>query len=101
MSPSEYRAHKFASGKPQHCWMCGCVLTLGTSTVDHLKAKSRKGKDERGNYRLACIPCNSSRGNRRLTADEMAKATGRQKKKKRDFSKLIEAIQKRNTVANT
>lgn len=81
MKPAEYKALKFASGKPQHCWMCRCELTLGTATVDHLIAKSSKRasvsqKSQRTNYRLACLSCNSKRGNRRLTKDELKAARG-------------------------
>lgn len=81
MKPAEYRAMKFASGKARFCWMCRCELTLSTATVDHLIPTSKKGRDQRSNYRLACRPCNSTRGNRRLTKAELAAAQGRPKPK--------------------
>lgn len=99
MTPGVYREMKFQSGRILKCWMCGCELTYGTSTVDHLIPKSKrgaKGKDNQSNYRLACKPCNSSRGNRRLTKVEQKIAAGRPPKKARDFGPLIAAIKRMN-----
>lgn len=84
MTPKEYKDRQFATGKPRYCWMCKCPLTPGTATVDHLICKSSKKaswskKNDSGNFRLACGPCNSSRGNRRLSKDELKAAKGRVK----------------------
>jgi len=94
MKPSEYKAEKFASGKYQRCWMCRCLLTESEGTVDHLTPKAHGGKDRADNYRLACKPCNGSRGDRLLTRAEWEKAKGEHKPKKRDFSALSAAIQR-------
>ncbi len=92
MKPSEYLDRKFASGKIRKCWMCGCVLTRGTASADHLVAKSRGGKDAAANYRLACKPCNSSRGNTPLPKRKRLALVGQAQKKPRDLSALIAAI---------
>lgn len=92
MTPTEYLDRKFASDKPRQCWMCSCQLTRGTATVDHLQPKSRGGKDKADNFRLACKPCNSSRGNTRLPSDVVRALKGRPSPKKRDFDSLADAI---------
>lgn len=95
MSPSEYRRLKFQPGhKTRRCWLCGCELTFASATVDHLTPKSRGGRDMRQNYRLACSPCNSARGNRRLTKLELAAARGRPKKTTPDRTQLVAAIRR-------
>ncbi|NES97570.1 MAG: HNH endonuclease [Desertifilum sp. SIO1I2] len=45
------------------CWWCGCNLPPEKLTLDHLKPSSRGGTNSLENLRLACSPCNSSRGN--------------------------------------
>jgi 5-methylcytosine-specific restriction endonuclease McrA len=45
-----------------HCWYCGRTLTTRTATIDHIIPKSKGGKDDFGNLRLACASCNSTRG---------------------------------------
>ncbi len=94
MKTSEYKAEKFASGKYQKCWMCGCLLTESEATVDHLRAKAHGGKNCAENYRIACKPCNGKRGDRPLTRAEWEKAKGDQRPKQRDFSALAAAIQR-------
>ena len=92
MSPTEFLDRKFESGKPRHCWMCGLLLTRGTASVDHLQPKSRGGVDRGDNYKLACKPCNSGRGNQLIPKDVRLELKGRTKKKGRDLSALITAI---------
>jgi len=43
------------------CWWCGC--SSEKLTIDHLKPRSKGGSDSLENLRLACFPCNNSRGN--------------------------------------
>ncbi|MGB3636178.1 MAG: HNH endonuclease [Rivularia sp. (in: cyanobacteria)] len=45
------------------CW-CGCCLPAEKLTLEHLKPKSKGGSNSLENLRLACVPCNKSRGNR-------------------------------------
>jgi 5-methylcytosine-specific restriction endonuclease McrA len=45
------------------CWWCGRHLPSNQLTLDHLKPKSRGGSNSLENLRLACFPCNNSRGN--------------------------------------
>ncbi|PSB32803.1 HNH endonuclease [Stenomitos frigidus] len=45
------------------CFWCRCKLPLEELTLDHVKPKSRGGSDSLENLRLACFPCNNSRGN--------------------------------------
>jgi 5-methylcytosine-specific restriction endonuclease McrA len=40
-----------------------CCLPEEKLTLDHLKPKSRGGSNSLENLRLACFPCNNSRGN--------------------------------------
>ena len=94
METNEYRRLKFSKNAIQHCWMCGCELTYATATVDHLKPKAKGGKNKKENMRLACGPCNSSRGSRRLTKDEKARATGKFKPQTGRYADLAAAIQR-------
>jgi hypothetical protein len=43
------------------CQWCGLALTPETATADHLLPRSRGGKDDFGNLRLACEDCNRER----------------------------------------
>ncbi len=45
------------------CWWCGRDLFREQLTLDHLKPKSQGGSNSLENLRLACFPCNHSRGN--------------------------------------
>ena len=92
MSPTEYLDRKFESGKPRKCWMCACLLTRWTASVDHLQPKSKGGADRAENYKLACKPCNSERGNRVLPKALRQELKGKPAPKKRDFSELSAAI---------
>lgn len=92
MTPTEYLERKFSSGKPRKCWMCACVLTRGTASVDHLQPRSKGGKDKADNYRLACKPCNSARGNATMPKAQRLALRGRPQPKRRDFSALAAAI---------
>lgn len=49
-----------------------------SAELDHIKARSRKGKDELSNYQLLCRACNGSKGNRQSEAFErkFAEKTG-------------------------
>ncbi len=44
------------------CFWCGCDLLSGTRTLEHLRPKSKGGSNSPENLRLACFPCNNSRG---------------------------------------
>jgi 5-methylcytosine-specific restriction endonuclease McrA len=94
MTPQEYRVAKFAKNDVQHCWMCRCELTYTTATVDHLKPKSKGGRNKRENFRLACHECNEARGNRRLTRDEKARALGKFKPQSGRYDELAAAIRR-------
>lgn len=96
MDTTEYKQRKFAKNPVQHCWMCGCDLTYDTATVDHLRAKSKGGRNKAENFRLACKPCNGARGNRKLTPAEMAKATGRHRASASRYDELAAAIRRAN-----
>jgi len=94
MSPTDFLDRKFASDRPRTCWMCGCVLTRCSATVDHLKPQAKGGRDAAENYKLACKPCNNARGDKsiqRRLADELK---GRAAPKLRDLSALSAAIQR-------
>lgn len=103
MKPTEYLDRKFASDKPRKCWMCSCILSRETASVDHLQPKSKGGKDKAENYRLACKPCNTKRGNKVLPKSVQQTLKGRYAPKKRDFSALAEAIkaQRKNGANST
>jgi len=45
------------------CWWCAKQLTEGEMTIEHLYPKSLGGSNSWENIRLACKPCNASRGN--------------------------------------
>jgi 5-methylcytosine-specific restriction endonuclease McrA len=43
------------------CGLCHHEVPLGEETIDHIIQKSKGGKDEAGNIRLACKTCNNRR----------------------------------------
>lgn len=49
--------------KQPGCYWCGQVLTLDTSTIDHIIPLSKGGLDCSNNRKLACFDCNQRRGN--------------------------------------
>jgi 5-methylcytosine-specific restriction endonuclease McrA len=65
MNPNQKRAKKaqLISDYGSRCWWCGHCLSEKKLTLDHLKPKSRGGSNSLENLRLACFPCNNSRGN--------------------------------------
>jgi 5-methylcytosine-specific restriction endonuclease McrA len=46
-----------------YCWWCGQCLPPEKLTIEHLYPRSRGGSNSKENLRLACIQCNSKRGN--------------------------------------
>lgn len=44
------------------CNGCGHAYDYKIFALDHVKAKSKGGSDERGNFQLLCGPCNSKKG---------------------------------------
>jgi 5-methylcytosine-specific restriction endonuclease McrA len=94
LDTTEYLDRKFASGKLRKCWMCGCVLTRGTASVDHLQPQSKGGNDRADNFRLACKPCNSARGNKVLPRAQQLALRGKAEPRGRDFTALAQAIQR-------
>jgi len=65
MNPKQKRAKKaqLIDEFGSRCWWCGYILPTQKLTLDHLKPKSRGGSNSLENLRLACLPCNRSRGN--------------------------------------
>ena len=94
MTPTEFLDRKLLSGKPRKCWMCGCNLDRWTASVDHLQPASKGGKDRADNYRLACKPCNSGRGNAVISKALRLELQGRLTAKVRDFTALSIAIRR-------
>jgi 5-methylcytosine-specific restriction endonuclease McrA len=45
------------------CWWCRCIFSEDKLTIDHLYPLSCGGSNSLENLRLACLPCNKSRGN--------------------------------------
>jgi 5-methylcytosine-specific restriction endonuclease McrA len=45
------------------CHLCGHELTVKSATLDHLVPKSQGGTLANHNVKLACLRCNSLRGN--------------------------------------
>lgn len=45
------------------CWWCQRALPAKKLTLDHLLPQSKGGSHSLENLRLACVPCNSERGN--------------------------------------
>ncbi len=65
MNPKQKRAKKaqLDSIYGSCCWWCRCCLPLEKLTIKHLLPKSKGGSNSSENLRLACLPCNNSRGN--------------------------------------
>ena len=64
MTPKQKQAKKaqLISDYGLRCWWCGHCSSKEELTLDHLKPKSRGGSNSLENLRLACLPCNNSRG---------------------------------------
>lgn len=45
-----------------NCWYCGRLLTWHETTLDHFHPRVAGGGDRQSNLRLACEPCNRSKG---------------------------------------
>lgn len=43
------------------CAYCGCELTMGNLSVDHIKPRSKGGTNKTDNLILACNRCNSKK----------------------------------------
>jgi 5-methylcytosine-specific restriction endonuclease McrA len=65
MTSKQKRARKaqLISDYGSRCWWCENCFPVQALTLDHLKPKSRGGSNSLENLRLACFPCNNSRGN--------------------------------------
>ena len=94
MKTSEWKVAKFASGRKWQCWTCRCELTEASATVDHLTPRSRGGTDAGSNYKLACVDCNTRRGNAPLRRADIDRLKGRERPRRKDFSQLAEAIKR-------
>ena len=46
----------------RECHYCGAGITRHTATLDHKKARTRGGSDDKTNLVLSCKPCNSEKG---------------------------------------
>ena len=57
------KKHQLINLYGSYCWWCGKSMLIDTLTIEHLYPQSRHGSDSLENLRLACLPCNSSRGN--------------------------------------
>ncbi len=62
MNSNRAKRARILMHKP-NCIYCGAVLTLDTSTLEHLTPKSMGGSDADSNLALACWTCNNRRGN--------------------------------------
>ncbi len=55
------------------CYLCGAVMTVEEATHDHVVPRVLGGKGKR-NIALAHFACNTAKGGREPTADELSKA---------------------------
>lgn len=94
MKPTEYLDQQFSGTKPRYCWMCKCQLNRFTASVDHLQPKSKGGRNTEANFKLACKPCNTKRGNRSIPHRLALELKGMAPAKKRDHAKLAAAIRR-------
>jgi 5-methylcytosine-specific restriction endonuclease McrA len=60
---TRFRRRCLIKSKGPNCHWCQALLTLDTSTIDHVIPLSRGGLDNANNIVLACEPCNHARGN--------------------------------------
>lgn len=72
------------------CFYCQKALTFDAATIDHLTPLSRGGNHTGKNVKLACLPCNSRKGNR--TLDEFL-----EEKENNKMKKIID-VQKQKAV---
>lgn len=94
MKTKDYLDQKFSGTKPRYCWMCKCQLNRLTATVDHLQPKSKGGRNTETNFKVACKPCNTKRGNRSIPHRLALELKGMAPAKKRDHAKLAAAIRR-------
>jgi 5-methylcytosine-specific restriction endonuclease McrA len=52
----------FDGRKHRPCAYCGCRLSLGVATFDHVRALSKGGYDKTRNGAIACRSCNGRKG---------------------------------------
>jgi 5-methylcytosine-specific restriction endonuclease McrA len=96
MTPKDYKDRMFdpEGHPPRHCWMCGCHLTRGTATVDHLIPIAKGGGNTQANFRLACAPCNNRRGHKPVSWVERMSLKGKTPPQPRTHDALAQAIQR-------
>lgn len=95
MTPTAYKDKMFRSAHTRRwCWMCGCELTRGTATVDHLIPRSKGGGNNQGNFKLACFTCNNKRGAAPVSKAKRLALKGRQPPQPRCYDALAKAIQR-------
>ena len=56
------RKRMFGERTEVKCHWCPTLITLNTSTIDHVIPLKRGGLDNANNQVLACVPCNNRRG---------------------------------------
>lgn len=63
--------NRFAGVVP--CFLCGMFVAPSDASLEHIKPLSEGGTDLIGNLTIAHIECNSARGSKPLTADQIAR----------------------------
>lgn len=58
------------------CFYCVCELSESRFTVDHQIPKCKGGRNHRDNLVLACGTCNTTKGDRMPTPNELERANG-------------------------
>lgn len=51
----------------RHCTYCGAKLQYKHRTLDHVKARSKGGADDKSNLVIACTDCNRMKAARDVT----------------------------------
>ena len=61
---TEWKFEQFRLNPKRHCRYCGKRLTVETATVDHIRPKSKGGRNRPRNFSLACWECNQKKDDR-------------------------------------
>lgn len=67
------RKHTFLAFFGQ-CFYCHCAMEFEQFTIDHQIPKSKGGSNRHGNLVAACSRCNTAKGDRMPTSEELERA---------------------------
>lgn len=64
MRPEVWKREQFNQPGFRHCRYCHKRLTFESATIDHVRPKSKGGRNKPKNFALACAKCNHDKADK-------------------------------------